>query len=563
MSNKLFYQGRWQEAIAHYQKLLEIQTGDGELYWRLSECFRHLNLSEQVLTTLQEGIRLHPTDGRLHFSLILNLQGNGRIQEAISCATTASSILPNDYTFKILKNLLLPIIYNTQDEISFYRNKFTTGLQDLIQHTSLETPEDKENARLGISRLTNFYLSYQAKNDVELQRQYGNLVHKIMVANYPKWVAPLSMANLKENSKIRMGYVSAYMHSYSGTLWLTGWLRYCNQQNFEIYCYYTGNTPDQITQQFQEYSNEFHHIPGNLEAVCQQIIADKLYILVFPEIGMDAPTLTLASLRLAPVQCTAWGHPVTSGLPTIDYYLSSDLMEPENAQAHYSETLIRLPNLGVSYPKPAVPKLTKSRTDFQLRNDAVVYLCCQAPFKYLPQHDFIFTEIAHCVPQAQFVFIRADAIQPRLQRSFATVGLNSEDYCVFLPVQARHDYLMLNLLSDVYLDSLGFSGGNTTFDALACNLPVVTCPGEFMRGRLSYAMLRMIGITDTIAADEAEYIEIAVELGLDPAWRRSIAQRINESHDCLYDDKACVASLEAFFKQVVWESLTSPTETSD
>ena len=556
LGSKLFLEGRWQEAIDQYQKILRIKTGDAELYWRLSECFRQLKLLEQAFSTLQEGIRVYPTDARLHFTLIVNLQANGYIQKAISRANTASNLLPNDYTFKILKNLLVPIFYDTQDEISIYRQRFTSGLQDLIQQTSLETPEEQKNALAGISRLTNFYLSFQAQNDRELQRQYGNLVHKIMAANYPKWVAPLSMPALKENEKIRIGYVSAFLHSYSGTLWLTGWLRYCDRESFEIYCYYIGNEPDAITRQFQDYSDAFHHIPYNLEAACEQIITDRLHLLVFPEIGMNPQTMQMAGLQLAPIQCVAWGHPVTSGLPTVNYFVSSDLMEPENAQEHYSEKLIRLPNIGVSYPKPYIPQLLKTRADFHLREDAVIYLCCQSPYKYLPQYDFIFAEIARRVPQAQFVFLRGELLKPRLERAFAAVSLKSEDYCVFLSIPERLDYLMINLLSDVYLDTLSWSGGNTTLEAIACNLPVVTCPGEFMRGRHSYSFLKMIEVTETIAQNEVEYIEIAAKLGLDPAWRRNIAQRMSESHDRLYDDKACVAGLETFYKQVVQERLT-------
>ncbi len=520
------------------------------------ECFQQLGLPDQVLHTLREAARVHPTESSFHFSLIVALQRSGQTQEAIACAEVASSLQPDNYTFTLFKHLLLPIVYDTQAEISFYRQQFIKGLKDLIQQTSLETPEEKKHKLAGISRLTNFYLPYQAHNDVELQRQYANLEHKIMAANYPQWVTPLSMPSLKENNKIRIGYVSAYLHSYSGTLWLTGWLQYCDRQNFEIYCYYTGNTPDPITQQFQEYSDVFHHIPHNLEAVCQQILADQLHILVFPEIGMDAQTLQLASLRLAPVQCTAWGHPVTSGLPTIDYFLSSELMEPENAQEHYSEELIRLPNIGVSYPKPYIPPRLKTRSDFQLSDDAVLYLCCQAPFKYLPQYDYIFAEIARRVPQAQFIFLRGTLLQPRLSRAFAQVGLKSEDYCAFLTIPERLDYLMINLLSDVYLDTLSWSGGNTSLEAIACNLPIVTCPGEFMRGRHSDSFLKLLGVTDTIAQDEADYIEIAVKLGLDPAWRGNITERINASQDHLFDDKACIAGLEAFYKQVVRERLT-------
>jgi predicted O-linked N-acetylglucosamine transferase (SPINDLY family) len=563
LSNKLFQEGRWQEAIIQYKRILEFQTGDAELYWRLSECFINLNFPDQACSTLQEGIQLYPTEGRLHFYLIVNLQRKGRIQEAISRANAAAHLLPNDYIFKILKNLILPIIYDTQAEISFHRQRFITGLQDLIQQTSLETPEEQNNALGGIGSFTNFYLSYQAQNDIELQRQYGNLVHKIMAANFQKWVAPLSMPLLKENHKIRIGYASTYLHSYSGTLWLTGWLRYCDRQSFEIYCYYTGNASDAVTEEFQNYSDKFSHIPYNLEAVCEQIIADKLHILVFPEIGMDPPTMQLAGLRLAPVQCTAWGHPVTSGLPTIDYFLSSELMEPENAQEHYSEKLIRFPNIGVSYPKPYIPPLIKTRSDFPLRDDAIIYLCCQAPFKYLPQYDWILVEIARRVPQSQFVFLRGGLLQQRLSCAFAKVGLKSEDYCLFLSIPERLDYLMINLLSDIYLDTLSWSGGNTTLEAIACNLPIVTCPGEFMRGRHSYSFLKMIDVTETIAQTEVEYVEIAVRLGLEPAWRQEIAERMYERHDRLYDDKTCVAGLEAFYKQVVQENLLLLQETLD
>lgn len=550
LGNKLFQNGRWQAAIEQYQILIQIHSIDVEIYWQLSQCYRNLNLPDKYFQTLEEGIKNYPTDPRLHFSFIIDLRRNGLNQEAIVNAEKACELLPSDYTFKILKYLTVPTIYENQEEIQFYRQRYTQGLQNLIQQTSLNSSEERINALAGIGRLTNFYLSYQAQNDVELQGQYGQLVHKIMVANFPQWVVPLSMPRLLPNQKIRIGYVSHYLHSYSGTLWLTGWLRYCDRQNFEIYCYYTGNEPDAVTQQFQDYSDVFHHIPHDLSAACEQIIADKLHILVFPEIGMDAQTMQMAGLRLAPVQCVAWGHPVTTGLPTIDYFLSSELMEAENAQEHYSEKLIRLPNIGVSYPKPYIPPVVKTRSDFQLQDEAVIYLSCQAPFKYLPQYDFIFAEIALRVPQAKFVFLRGTLLKSRLQRAFADVGLNSEDYCVFLSIPERLDYLMINLLSDVYLDTFTWSGGNTSLEAIACHLPIVTCTGEFMRGRHTDSFLKMLGVTDTIAENEAEYIEIAVKLGLDPAWRSSIVEKMSQNCDRLFDDKVCVAGLEAFYKQV-------------
>ena len=277
---------------------------------------------------------------------------------------------------------------------------------------------------------------------------------------------------------------------------------------------------------------------------------------------MDPLTTQIAGLRLAPIQCMAWGHPITSGLPTIDYFLSSDLMEPENAQAHYSEKLVRLPNISICYEKPSLPEPTKTRSDFQLREDAVVYLCCQSLFKYLPQFDYIFAEIAQRVPQAQFAFIASDTatitgqFQTRLRRNFANFDLDSEDYCVFIPKQHRVDYLNLNLVADIFLDSFGWSGGHTTLEAIACGLPVVTCPGEFMRSRHTYGILQMIGMTEMIAQNEAEYIEIAVHLGLDTNWRQEVVQKIYERHSWLYEDRTCVTALESFYESLVQRVLS-------
>jgi len=553
--NQLYRQGRYEAAIKHYQRFLVSQTGDIELYSNLSECLRNLNRIEEAIAILDSGIYHYPTAGQLHFQLVTIFQQNGRTQEAISSAEKATQILQNEYVFQLFKHLTLPIVYNTSDEIIFYRKRFVRELENLIKQTSLKTPEDKINAFRGFSSFTNFYLAYQAHNVVESQSKYANLVHQVMTANYPQWVQSQSMPPLLENGKIRVGYISSYLHSYSGTFWLTGWLRYCNHQQFEIHCYYTGNDPDPITEQFRQYSDRFRHIPHNLEGVCQQIIDDKLHILVFPEIGMDAPTIQIAALRLAPVQCSAWGHPVTSGLPTIDYFISSELMEPENAQLHYSETLIKLPNIGVAYPKPTVGKLNNSRLDFDLREDAVIYLCCQAPFKYLPQYDFILAEIARRVPQSQFIFPRGELLRERLKRAFATVNLDSEDYCLFRTIPTRQDYIALNLLSDVFLDTFTWSGGNTSLEAIACNLPIVTCPGEFMRGLHAYSFLKMLEVTDTIAQNEEEYIEIAVKLGRDSKWRQDIAQRMSQRQGNLFDDRVCVTALEAFYQEVVLEKL--------
>jgi predicted O-linked N-acetylglucosamine transferase (SPINDLY family) len=331
-----------------------------------------------------------------------------------------------------------------------------------------------------------------------------------------------------------------------------------------VYCYSIDidGVIDHFTREYKQISDRFYSFDRlqSLEAIADRIAKDSLDILVYLDIGMDARTTRLAGLRLAPIQCVTWGHPVTSGLPTIDYFLTSDLMEPDNGESHYREKLVRLPNLSIAYPKPNLPETRKTRAEMGLQDEKILYLNCQSLFKYLPENDNIFPRIALRVPDSQFVFIahRSDSVtscfRERLISAFREYGLDWHDYGTIVPQLSQTDYFHLNLLSDIYLDNLSWSGGNTTLEAIACHLPVVTRPSELMRGRHSRAILKMLGVTETIARDKDEYIDIAARLGLDPEWRRSLREKVRQNADRVFDDRTCVESLETFYRSIVCPS---------
>jgi predicted O-linked N-acetylglucosamine transferase (SPINDLY family) len=290
--------------------------------------------------------------------------------------------------------------------------------------------------------------------------------------------------------------------------------------------------------------------------------SDRLHALIYLDFGIHPRMAQLASLRLAPVQCVAWDTPLTSGVPAIDYFLSSDLMEPRDASRHYSEELERLPGVGVCFPKPVIPTmiLSKKRSDFGLRDDAVVYLCCQSIFKYSPEQDEVAARIAQRVPNSQFVFLITNDVvgtdfRGRMDRAFAATGLRAEEHCVWLPEMDVLDYWNLHRVGDVSLDTLGWSGGVSTFEAVACGLPVVTAPRQLMRARHSCAILTQLSVTETIARDAAEYVDIAVRLGLDREWRRAVIDRAAAGYQRLYSDSRSVDALEKFLQRVVRERL--------
>ena len=158
---------------------------------------------------------------------------------------------------------------------------------------------------------------------------------------------------------------------------------------------------------------------------------------------------------------------VRTGMQTLDYYLSSGLMEPDDAAEHYTEHLIRLPNLSIYYEPIDIEPSAMSRTELGLRSDAVVFWCGQSLYKYLPQFDQIFARIAQLVQNCQFVFVKHPGAEQitalfrrRLERSFAILGLNN--YCVLLPPLSQSKFIGAIGQCDIFLDSIGWSGCNTS-----------------------------------------------------------------------------------------------------
>jgi protein O-GlcNAc transferase len=375
-----------------------------------------------------------------------------------------------------------------------------------------------------------------------------------MSLRYPQFSRRPSMPAFLPGERLRVGIVSGYFYRHS--VWkviMKGWMENLDRTRFSLYGYYTGTTKDAETEAAQKCCTRFVEDVYSPPELCEIIRGDNLHVLIYPEIGMDAMSVKLASLRLAPVQCVSWGHPDTSGLPTIDYYLSSDLMEPHAAAGHYTECLVRLPRLSIYYEPQEALSVNADRGMFGLDAGPVLYHCCQTLFKFLPQYDDIYPRIAREAGDCRFLFAASNSsvteqFRLRFGRAFERFGLKADDYVIFLSYLDQVKYDALNRISDVFLDPIGWSGCTSTLEAIGCNLPVVAFPGQLMRGRESGAILNMMGITETIAGSPEEYVMLAVRLAKDREWRRHISEKIRENKHRLYRDRPCITALEEFLE---------------
>lgn len=581
-------------ALRAIQAAINLDPSSAELYLLLTNLLEEKGDMSAAIQSLRSALTCSPERKNIHITLVRHLIYARRYDEAQAQCQKALELIPQDPDLCLLlgetlaekgeialaqdqfqqvlhqdpsrlrarwlAQFYLPILYDSEAEITTWRSRYTTGLQTLKDTLRLETPTQQHLALQALGSRPNFYLGYQGQDDLDLQRQYGELVCRIMQTYYPNQ----KTAPWPTHSRIRVGYISHYLcRNTCGRLFM-GWISTYPREHFEVYAYHFGPESDPITQYYQEHCDRFHHLPNDLNTIIQQVVADQLHILVFLDIGIHSRSTQLAGLRLAPIQCVAWAQPITTGLPTIDYFLSSHLMEPENGESHYSEHLIRLPHIGIYYEKPSVPDPVYSREVYHLPTEVCIYLSCQSLFKYLPHYDFLYPAIAQACPHARFLFVShysqqvSDQFQRRLDKAFQSYGITGSDYYQLLPRQSWEGFMHLHLMSDVYLDTIGWSGGNTTLEAIACGLPVVTYPGSFMRGRHSYGILRQLGVTETIAQTLEDYIRIAIQLGQDPNYRQQIRQRIQAGHKALYQDLSCVEALYAFFQKAV-EAYPSPS----
>jgi predicted O-linked N-acetylglucosamine transferase (SPINDLY family) len=454
-------------------------------------------------------------------------------------------------------NLLLPQVYEGVEHVEEVRHRYEEGLGRLEAQAAAFRFAGPD-AALADARWTNFYLAYQGRNDREPQRRYGEFLRSVLRPALPRFYEPRARHPGRE--RIRVGFLSHFFFNCTAGRYFASWATRLDRSRFETFVYYTNEWVADDTREIAASVDRFRHLPGRpLHVLAQQVIADELDILVYPELGMHSETFTLASLRLAPVQCAGWGHPDTTGHPEIDWFVSCEAMEPPDGASHYAERLALLPGLGTRYVTPRTSS-TRTRADFQLPEDRTLYLVPQSLFKIHPDNDALIARVLERDPNGVAVLFASshaavtEAFAGRIAQSFEERGLDLHERTCFLAPQLPHpEYLRLNQLCDVMLDTLHWSGGNTSLDALAMGLPVVTLPGALMRGRQSQAMLRIVGADELVADNVEEYLAAAERLGRDAAERARVSTLIRAGLGELFERDEPVRALEAFLERAARE----------
>lgn len=459
----------------------------------------------------------------------------------------------------------LRAIYESEPQVLASRQAFGKSLED-IRAWYESTPGLAEPYK-AVGTVQPFYLAYQHYNNRDLLKRYGTLCVTFMTA-LPRR-APGDEHRVASSDcpaagrKLRLGIVSAHVREHS--IWTAvtkGWVQNLDRGKFEIYVFHLNSTVDRETEAVMACVTHFDNRTTDVAGWVDAILERSLDVILYPEIGSDSLTLKLASTRLAPVQAVTWGHPETSGLPTIDLYFSALAFEPPNAAAdNYSERLVMLPNLSVYVEPLALPNADPDLKSLQLPANQPLLLCPGQPFKYAPQYDDVWVQIAKGLQTrtlfrkssaARLVFFRSHnktwdrLLEKRLRAAFARSGVDFDAHVSIIPFLDAARFFGLMRSSALMLDTLGFSGFNTALQGIECDLPVLGFDGDFLRGRLASGILRELDLPELVAISKDDFVQKAVRLAKDPGKLGELRSKIIERRARLFCNLAPVRALERY-----------------
>jgi predicted O-linked N-acetylglucosamine transferase (SPINDLY family) len=538
-------EGDYKQAEACYQRALEVNPNSALAYNNLGSLRLGEYRPSEAIELLQKALQIKPDYATAYVNLGDAYQAQGRTAEALSAFGEALRIAPND-ALKIKSALTLPVILESESQIDEVRAR----LRESLDRLDAEQPIVRDPATsVGAPA---FYLAYQGHNEGETQTRIAQLLRRA-TPSLAFVAAHTSAGRAAPEERIKIGFVSQNFYAHTIGKLNVGLIQNLNRRRFQVVAFRFPGRDDPLSHKISASADRVVTLSTQLALARTQIAEQALDVLFYTDIGMDSLTYYLAHARLASVQCATWGHPLTTGIPAIDYFISSQDLEPAGAESHYTETLVRLPHLANYYFRPEPSPSTKSWSDFGFDQRSHFYVCPQSLFKLHPQDDAVFARILQQDPLATIVLI--EGLQPTWEqllreRQLKTMG-NLVDRIHFVPRQSRDDFQRLLALADVLLDPLHFGGGNTSYEGFAVGTPIVTLPGGFLRSRITYALYRTMGLADCIATDTAEYVALAVRLGTDVGWRRKIQALILAENHKIYENPAGIRELEVFLCQAV------------
>ncbi|MDB9339432.1 FkbM family methyltransferase [Nodularia spumigena] len=359
--------------------------------------------------------------------------------------------------------------------------------------------------------------------------------------------------------RLRIGYISPDFRRHSVSAFIKPVLQNHDRTQFEVFCYGEVKEPDAVTDEIIDICDGWRSTVGLSDLqVAELIQTDRIDILIDLAGHTANNRMMVLGMKPAPIQATYLGYFATTGLSTIDYWITDQILHPDNTQEKTSESIWRLPRCYVGYePLKTAPEVTE--LPFK-KKGVFTFGSFNNLRKLTPETFAMWVEILKAVPNSRLMLkcASSDVFSPliaeKIQTPFVEQGIDAKRIFLYGGYAADEDHLGLYNQVDLHLDSMPYTGCTTTCEALWMGVPTVTLAGTRKMERMSASILHGIGLDDFIAHSTADYVQIAIELAQNPDYLQSLRSNMRErlSHSPLLDVKNMASTLEAAYRQM-WQ----------
>lgn len=547
LGTSLYTSGLLDEAVQACQKALAISPNYAKALFNLGNMLQKHNPNPAV-DLIRRSLMLQPDFYEAWVTLGKLLINQSDMEQASSSFKRAMALNPSNGLY-VVDALMLPPIMGTGDEVLATRGRFENNLDRLIAERATLLDPVKEFCN------SNFYLAYHGLNDKGIQKKIALFYEQACPSLL--YAAPHCSQTRNAGQKRKVGFLSKFISKHSVSLSFSRIVEaLATHEEFEVTLISSHDHQEKNAKEtYSQFAGSSVHLSDDLTQAREQIAALELDILVYLDIGMEPLSYFLAFSRLARMQCVLGGHPVTTGIGALDYFLSSDPAEPVDADSHYSEKLARLPLGAFYFERPVSPTTFKMRKELGLPEQGSVYLCPMALHKIHPDFDEAMARILQLDAKGHVVLFADKTYstwQGLLEKRFdQTVPKEVRSRIIFLPwVRDYPDFIRMNDVADVVLDPFHFGIGSTAIATCSVGTPFVTKPGEFMRGRVGLFYCKIMDLMECVALDTEGYARKAVAIATDHVLRETIKAKILKNNHVLFENKQAITDVTDFFLEM-------------
>lgn len=552
------------EAAVNLNRAVEIDPDYGEALNSLGVVLREKGDFDKAVETHARAVDISPHNPDAHNNLGVALKHTGSLDEAIDSFHRALEINP-DY-FEAHNNL--GVLYQQKGAFDEAVASFKRALEidpdyDIAYSQMLHQQahmcdwaaiaESRDAIeRLGIRKTRVSPFSMVVLDDDPARNRIRSEIYTS--EKYTRPELPGLPRPSKRPKRLRIGYFSADFHSHATMHLMAKLFAEHDRDAFEIYAYSFGrDSDDEMRQRLIDGVDVFRDVRTVGDETAARMARDDGIDIAVDLKGHTRGARTgILAFRPAPVQIAYLGYPGTTGAPFIDYVIADETVIPPDAQEHYSEKVIYLPNsYQVNDDSRRIAEYTPTRAECGLPETGFVFGCFNANYKITPAEFDVWMRLLQAVEGSVLWLLDGNKWSEANLRAEAEARDVDGERIVFAKRRPLEEHLARCRQADLFLDTFTCNAHTTASDALWAGLPVITKLGEGFAARVAGSLLRAVGLPELVTETTQDYEALALELATNPERHADIKSRLaqNRETEPLFDTALFAEHLEAAYQE--------------